>query len=143
MAVGKARIAPFINDEFQVTGEFGTWRETRYHVGIDLATSEPKNLYSIGDGYIFRNWWNDARGWAVIVKMDSGIAFEYQHMQSQCSLVEGTRVTNGQFIGIEGTTGQITGLHLHMEMQDLSSGRDWDYTATLSSYMNPADYMRN
>ena len=61
MSVGKARIAPFINDEFQVTGKFGTWRETRYHVGIDLATSEPKNLYSIGDGYIFRNWWNDAR----------------------------------------------------------------------------------
>lgn len=47
----------------------------------------------------------------------------------------------GQFVGNEGTTGQVTGLHLHMEMQDLSSGRDWDYTATLSSYMNPADYM--
>ena len=97
----------------------------------------------MGDGYIFRNWWNDARGWAVIVKMDSGIAFEYQHMQSECILVEGSRVSNGQFIGVEGTTGQITGLHLHMEMQDLSSGRDWDYTATLDSYMNPADFMRN
>ena len=97
----------------------------------------------MGDGYIFRNWWNDARGWAVIVKMDNGIAFEYQHMQSQCPLSEGQRVEQGQFLGIEGTTGQITGLHLHMEMQDLSSGRDWDYTATLDSYMNPADYMRN
>ena len=72
-------------------------------------------------------------GWAVIVKMDSGIAFEYQHMQSECTLSEGSRVSNGQFIGVEGTTGQITGLHLHMEMQDLSSGRDWDYTATLDS----------
>lgn len=82
-------------------------------------------------------------GWAVIVKMDNGIAFEYQHMQSQCPLSEGQRVEQGQFLGTEGTTGQITGLHLHMEMQDLSSGRDWDYTATLDSYMNPADYMRN
>lgn len=81
-------------------------------------------------------------GWAVIIKMDSGIAFEYQHMQSECILVEGSRVLNGQFIGVEGTTGQITGLHLHMEMQDLSSGRDWDYNANLSSYMNPADFMR-
>lgn len=100
-------------------------------------------MYSIGSGTIYRNWWNDARGWAVIVKMDNGIAFEYQHMQEQCPLQEGERVEQGQFLGTEGTTGQITGLHLHMEMQDLSSGRDWDYTATLDSYMNPADYMRN
>lgn len=82
-------------------------------------------------------------GWAVIVKMDNGIAFEYQHMQEQCSLQEGERVEQAQFLGTEGTTGQITGLHLHMEMQDLSSGREWDYTATLSSYLNPANYMRN
>ena len=98
-------------------------------------------MYAIGSGIIYRNWWNDARGWAVIVKMDSGIAFEYQHMQSQCPLSEGQRVKQGEFLGTEGTTGEITGLHLHMEMQDLSSGRDWDYKATLSSYMNPADYM--
>lgn len=77
-------------------------------------------------------------GWAVIVKMDNGFAFEYQHMQEQCPLQEGERVEQGQFLGTEGTTGQITGLHLHMEMQDLSSGREWDYTATLSSYLNPA-----
>lgn len=82
-------------------------------------------------------------GWAVIVKMDNGIAFEYQHMQEQCALQEGELVEQGQFLGTEGTTGQITGLHLHMEMQDLSSGREWDYTATLSSYLNPANYMRN
>lgn len=82
-------------------------------------------------------------GWAVIVKMDNGIAFEYQHMQSQCPLSEGQRVEQGEYLGTEGTTGQITGLHLHMEMQDLSSGRDWDYNANLSSYMNPADFMRN
>ena len=61
MSVGKARVAPFINKEFQVTGEFGVWRETRYHVGIDLATTNPESMYSIGSGTIYRNWWNDAR----------------------------------------------------------------------------------
>lgn len=92
MADYEANVAPFINEEFYVTGEFGTWRETRYHVGIDLATSEVKPLYAILSGTVYRNWWNDARGWAIIIKGDNGIAFEYQHMQEQSPLQEGQRV---------------------------------------------------
>lgn len=80
-------------------------------------------------------------GWSIIIKGDDGIAFEYQHMREQSPLQEGSRVSQGDFVGTEGTSGYITGLHLHMEMQDLSSGREWDYEANLNSYINPADYM--
>lgn len=35
---------------------------------------------------------------------------------------------------------QALGIHLHLEMQDISS-HDWIFGADLSEYNNPADYM--
>ena len=62
-------------------------------------------------------------------------------MESASPLNVGDRVQVGQYVGTEGTTGQITGLHLHMEMQNLSSGRDWYFGNDISYYINPAEYM--
>lgn len=36
--------------------------------------------------------------------------------------------------------GSSTGIHLHLEMQDISS-HDWVFGADLSEYENPADFM--
>lgn len=141
MADYEANIAPFINQIFYVTGMYGVQRPTHMHVGIDLATSKAENMYSILDGTVIHKGSTPARGNYIVVKADNDYAFLYQHMASPTPLNVGDKVVIGQFVGVEGTTGQVTGLHLHMEMQILSSGRDWYFGNDISYYINPAEYM--
>lgn len=141
MADYEANVAPFINTIFYVTGMYGVQRPTHMHVGIDLATSNVENMYSILDGTVINKGNTPARGNYIVVKGDNGYAFLYQHMESPTPLSVGDKVQIGQFVGREGTTGNVTGLHLHMEMQNLSSGRDWYFGNNISYYINPAEYM--
>ena len=121
MADYNANVAPFINILFYVTGKYGTVRPTHTHVGIDLATSTPQKMYSILDGTVIHKKYSSVRGHYIVIKGDNGYAFLYQHMASASPLNVGDKVQIGQYVGTEGTTGEGTGLHLHMEMQDLSS----------------------
>ena len=141
MADYKANVAPFINTIFYVTGMYGVQRPTHMHVGIDLATSKAENMYSILDGTVIHKKYSSVRGHYIVIKGDNGYAYLYQHMESASPLNVGDKVVIGQFVGVEGTTGQVTGLHLHMEMQNLSSGRDWYFGNDISYYINPAEYM--
>lgn len=52
----------------------------------------------------------------------------------------GDSVKIGEYVGHEGTTGSSTGIHLHLEMQDISS-HNWIFGADLSQYENPAEFM--
>ena len=135
-----ANIAPFIDVIFYVTGEYGEIRPYETHVGLDIATSSPENLYSILDGVVINKDYSPLRGNYIVVKGDNNYAFLYQHMQDPSPLNIGDRVQIGQFVGVEGTTGQVTGLHLHIEMQYLEN-RNWNYSNDISYYINPAEYM--
>lgn len=141
MADYEANIAPFINQIFYVTGMYGVQRPTHMHVGIDLATSKAEKMYSILDGTVIHKKYSSVRGHYIVIKGDNGYAYLYQHMESASPLNVSDRVQIGQYVGTEGTTGQVTGLHLHMEMQNLSSGRDWYFGNDISYYINPAEYM--
>lgn len=61
-------------------------------------------------------------------------------MREASPLSVGDRVSIGDYVGHEGTSGSSTGIHLHLEMQDLSN-RGWIFQADLSEYLNPADFM--
>lgn len=41
-------------------------------------------------------------------------------MKEQSSLAVGTNVLVGQYVGIEGTSGNSTGIHLHLEIRDVN-----------------------
>ena len=143
MADYVASIAPFINNIFYVTSVFGV-QETRTHRGIDIATPTADGnvpLYSMCNGIILVNKWNDSYGNYIIIKDNtSGLGFLYAHMQYASPLAVGETVEIGQFVGYEGTTGNSTGIHLHLEMQDLSEN-EWEFNADLNKYINPADFM--
>lgn len=53
---------------------------------------------------------------------------------------QGDRVVVGEYVGYEGTTGSSTGIHLHLEMQNLLT-KDWEFGADLSVYINPTLFM--
>lgn len=46
----------------------------------------------------------------------------------------------GQQVGLEGTTGVSTGIHLHLEQQDLTN-REWSFDRIKENYKDPADFM--
>ena len=65
----------------------------------------------------------------------------YAHLRDPLTLSVGDKVKIGDFIGMEGATGNATGLHLHLEIQYLGDSDTWKYGQPLSAMINPADFM--
>lgn len=124
----EVKIAPFINVIFTITQVF-----TIEHMGIDFATGDNHNLYSIFDGVVTENISSDTSyGNRIRVKEnETGREFLYAHMKEPSPLLIGQAVSKGQFVGIEGTTGNSTGIHLHLEIRDNNR-----------NLLNPADICR-
>lgn len=60
---------------------------------------------------------------------------------------EGDKIALGEQFGVEGVTGNVTGLHVHIDMQNyVNNGNKWIYSARDPSlwnvvYFNPSEYM--
>lgn len=147
MAVVHPRIAPFINVTFWVTSVW--WELPRNHKGLDIATATaggPVPIYSMCNGTVVRSEVSGSLtekvgyGNVVIVKDDTtGMGFLFAHL-SRRDVQLGDHVVIGQQIGMEGETGEAYGMHLHLEMQDIST-HSWDYSYNKSLYTNPAEWM--
>lgn len=143
MAQYNARIAPFINVTFYVTSEW--WEQPRNHRGLDIATPSSMGnvpLYSMCNGTVVYNGFDDGGYGNYIIMKDSatGMGFLYGHLHQPSHKTVGSTVRIGEYVGLEGSTGYSTGIHLHLEMQDLSN-HNWIYHADKSVYTNPATFM--
>lgn len=154
MAQQVGNIAPFINDVFTVTSKWWTERinpvtgEVEIHRGLDIATSGSKPLYSMLKGHVLSKGTNNTAGNYLIIKDDIlgsstyGYATRYLHMADLSPLPVGGSVEIGQYVGMEGATGQVTGIHLHLEMQDISRFNwQWHTSNTQSDYLDPTVFM--
>ena len=64
------------------------------------------------------------------------------HLDRRPFLIVGQPITIGDFVGLEGTTGSSTGVHLHVEMQDISRWNfQWHSSYVQSDYLDPTVYM--
>lgn len=144
----EALIAPFIDVVFYITSEFAEQRPDgqggiRYHKGLDIAT--PSSLgnvevFSVCDGVVVGNYWDEnGYGNYCIMRGDDGMGYLYAHLE-EINVVPNQRIEVGELIGLEGTTGSSTGIHLHFEMQYIGSG-SWNFSLPIGSYENPADFM--
>lgn len=85
-----------------------------YHNGLDIAEGGwLPPLYACGNGTVIRSGW-DPFGLGLHVRIDHGNGYEtvYGHM-SRLDVGVGQRVSQGQVIGIMGSTGRSTGPHVH------------------------------
>lgn len=147
MAVVTPRIAPFINVTFWVTSVW--WELPRNHRGLDIATATAGGsvpIYSMCNGTVIRSEVSGSLtekigyGNVVIVEDDTThMGFLYAHLARR-DVALGDHVVVGQQIGMEGETGEAYGMHLHLEMQDLTN-HSWQYGAPKEVYTNPADWM--
>ena len=138
MADYNANIAPFINEVFYVTSVFG--EQPRNHKGLDISTGTNSPVFSTVDGIVVRSDLSTSYGNIIIIKATNGIGHLFAHLRDLPLKNVGDTVVIGEQVGVEGSTGQSTGIHLHYEMQDISNS-SWNYNAQLSEYLNPADFM--
>ena len=147
-------IAPFINDRFLITSPWWTERinpitgQPQIHRGLDIATSGSKPVYSMLDGVVHSLGYDSSQGNWIVIKDNNplsatyGYATLYMHLADVPIVAVGDSVQKGQQVGIEGTTGSSTGIHLHVEMQDLNRWNNvWHWSYVQSDYLNPCEYM--
>lgn len=133
--------APFIWKVFTVTSTFWEQRPSSIHKGLDITTGANDTVYSMCNGEV-KLVANDPNGYGnyLIIKENiTGLGFLFAHLDS-ISVSQGDSVYKGQPVGVEGTTGHSTGIHLHFEMQPLAM-RDWIFGGDREDYINPAEYM--
>lgn len=153
MAQQVRNIAPFINDVFTITSHWWYERidpithELKIHRGLDIATSGSKPVYSMLNGRILEMGTDSSQGNYIVIVDDTvgsstyGYATRYMHLAS-FNVSQNDRIVVGQQVGMEGTTGHSTGIHLHVEMQDVSRFNwQWHWSYTKSDYLDPTVFM--
>ncbi len=87
-----------------------------YHTGIDIANKIGTEIKSATDGkVVVVEEDNKYYGMKIEIEIDS-VIFRYGHL-SQINVKEGDTVSQGQIIGLMGSTGYSTGSHLHFEVK--------------------------
>jgi murein DD-endopeptidase MepM/ murein hydrolase activator NlpD len=102
------------NPAGSVTSCFGP-RWGREHAGVDLAAPHGTPIVAAGAGVVVRAGEAGGYGNAVLIAHGNGYLTLYGHL-SAVTVAAGERVTAGQPIGAEGSTGHSTGPHLHFEV---------------------------
>lgn len=96
-----------MSQEFRVGG----------HPGIDVFAPHGVPIYAAMSGtVIFAGWNNGGYGNLVLVDHGGDTVTAYAHL-SQVIAGVGQNVSQGQLVGLEGTTGHSTGPHLHFEVR--------------------------
>lgn len=95
-----------------ISSGFGV-RWGRMHKGIDIAGSG--SIKAADNGRVVSAGWDGDYGKAVVIDHGNGTQTLYGHMRS-ISVSAGDVVPKGKVIGVMGSTGDSTGVHLHFEV---------------------------
>ena len=107
------------------TGFSGT-----HHDGIDLTGSYGTPVFASRSGSIASSGYDPSAGNYIIINHGDGYYSYYLHLSS--IVVGGGSVSAGQTIGLMGTTGNSTGVHLHFGIATTPNWR---------GFVNPAPYI--
>ena len=134
-------IAPVKN--VKTTSPFG-WRPLNgkqdYHYGIDLIGD--KTIMAIANGTVVAVGYEKTGGNFVAILHDDGYASCYFHLASY-SVSKGSKVTQGQKIGVMGETGTgAQGVHLHLEIRSRWQGSLYGDGSWRNDCVNPTLYIK-
>lgn len=111
----------------------GSWA-AGYHTGVDRVCDN-RALVSPANGVVAGNTYSDSYGYYVIITTDEGLSILMAHMKSLSPLKVGAKIKRGDDVGTMGSTGNSTGAHLHIEVQN---SKTWAYNRNL---LAPNDYI--
>lgn len=128
--------SPVHNDTIltAVYGETGpNW--ARFHTGTDFApygtTPANPDLYSVCTGTVYSKTFDNTLGNQILIHDINGNYWRYCHMREASLLNVGDSVTPITKVGVMGATGNVTGIHLHLEYATTPT---WNY----DTFLNPS-----
>jgi murein DD-endopeptidase MepM/ murein hydrolase activator NlpD len=95
-------------------GQYGLW--SSYHTGLDFAAPSGTPIYAVANGVISSASYDGAYGNKTVQTLDDGTEIWYCH-QTSYIVSSGETVHAGELIGYTGSTGHVTGPHLHLEVR--------------------------
>jgi murein DD-endopeptidase MepM/ murein hydrolase activator NlpD len=98
-------------------------RGSSFHDGVDIAAAEGTPIRAIAQGDVIYS--DKLRGYGnmVIIRHQEGIVSVYAH--NEINLVrEGQTVSRGEIVARVGSTGRVTGPHLHFEIRKDNAAQD-------------------
>jgi murein DD-endopeptidase MepM/ murein hydrolase activator NlpD len=95
-------------------GEYGLW--ANMHTGLDFAAPTGTPIHAVSNGVITSAQLEGAYGNRTVETLEDGTEIWYCH-QVQFNVTPGQRVRAGDVIGYVGSTGHVTGPHLHLEVR--------------------------
>ncbi len=103
-----------------------------YHTGVDLAAPDGNPIRAAQAGQVIWAGYDatNGLGWSIKIDHCNGVSTVYGHMAKLLVSVQAT-VQAGQIIGLEGSTGNSTGPHLHFMVE-------WQ-----NQYVDPMPYYGN
>lgn len=108
---------------------------SHWHGGVDFSSSQGTGtpIVAIADGVVSKvnnSGYGGGYGFYIKIMHDTGVEALYAH-NSKNIVTKGQKVKQGQIIGYMGTSGRVTGPHVHME---LSKEGNPFYTTFQGSY---------
>lgn len=91
-------------------------QQWKAHLGTDFAASTGTPARTVGDGVVEFAGVQNGYGNVVFIKHQNGHETVYAHL-SKISVGRGEKVSQGQTIGLVGSSGWATGPHLHFEVR--------------------------
>lgn len=88
----------------------------KLHTGVDIRTATGSKVVASKDGLVVIA--GEVSGYGTTVKIDHGDSYTLYAHNSQLTVSEGQEVTQGQQIAKSGATGNVTGPHVHFEINE-------------------------
>lgn len=141
--------------DYRITSGFG-WRnhpisgQRAFHTGIDLVKSHQAPIEAFTEGEVlFVGMGQSGTGFGgygnvVLIKDKNNRGQVYAHLDS-VSVRKGQKVSKGQEVGKQGSTGQSTGSHLHYEVRKKAeSSPPYGWIADrANNCLEPTQYLRD
>ena len=105
-------------EDYRLTGRFGDvsglWSSV--HTGLDFAAASGAGVRSVAAGVVTEAAYAGAYGNRAVVRLDDGTEVWYCHLDG-FEVRVGQKLSAGQLLGYVGSTGNVTGPHLHLEVR--------------------------
>lgn len=106
---------------YPITSPFGSrihpiFGDRQLHTGIDIGTPSGTPVRAAAGGFVTFAGWNGGYGNLIIISHARGYETFYAHLD-ELHVAAGDRVSQGKIIGLSGSTGYVTGPHLHFEIR--------------------------
>lgn len=101
--------SPFGDREDPVNGK------EAFHSGVDMQAKRGEKVLATADGKVIQASNNGYYGRFVEISHGNGFTTHFAHLQ-EYKVKKGAKVKRGQVIGLAGSSGRSTGVHLHYEL---------------------------